>query len=396
MARQSKEVAAHFIVTGKTATYNPIASNVNAFSKYYTQQAGEIVSRVKWQMERGRTLEDAIRYVLTDPEIDQALSEKMVDTMVNTAKAGAGARAAKTVGLKRWFLENIQSPGGNQVRAQLSDIIDTSTITHKAQAVRQMAASTRRAEAQAIAAIRNGQYSPAAFNNLERSLKASLAIGNAGTEMRQARASLRRIKAELERQAIKPGARIEGVINRIESLVSGTMGKAEVAALKDAVYRDCRFQAERIMRTEAANAYTLAYHTESLADEDVVGWRSVLSSAHTDIDICDWWATADLYGMGPGIYPKTNGPDIPYHPNCMCLMEEVFVGEVPEGRPSIDDESAIRQIDRLSAEEKQALMGKGGAARYKDDPGSWRDVMKNYSEPTEKKAAIPLSLLHGE
>lgn len=44
-----------------------------------------------------------------------------------------------------------------------------------------------------------------------------------------------------------------------------------------------------------------------------------LSSKHPKTDICDYHAKVDLYGLGPGVYPKAEAPKPPFHCFCLCL-----------------------------------------------------------------------------
>ena len=45
-----------------------------------------------------------------------------------------------------------------------------------------------------------------------------------------------------------------------------------------------------------------------------------LSSKHPKTDICDYHAKVDLYGLGPGVYPKAEAPKPPFHPYCGCRV----------------------------------------------------------------------------
>ena len=44
---------------------------------------------------------------------------------------------------------------------------------------------------------------------------------------------------------------------------------------------------------------------------------------HLTNDICGKLASQDLYGMGPGVYPKNGVPSIP-HDNCHCWLSQIF------------------------------------------------------------------------
>ena len=86
-----------------------------------------------------------------------------------------------------------------------------------------------------------------------------------------------------------------------------------------AVQEKARYHAERIARTENARAYADGQMSRYMNDPDVVALKWKLGSRHPRYDICDFYANADLYGLGKGVYPKDKFPRLPAHPHCMCL-----------------------------------------------------------------------------
>ena len=125
-----------------------------------------------------------------------------------------------------------------------------------------------------------------------------------------------------------------------------------------------RYRASRIIRTEFANASRTA-HRISVTNADgtlrdginSIGWR--LSPAHPRVDICDVWASDNLYDLGPGNYPPNALP--PGHPNCLCLTvtvldlpgspelvwKEAVPTEVPDGQRRYYAQPRISQINKL-------------------------------------------------
>jgi len=78
-----------------------------------------------------------------------------------------------------------------------------------------------------------------------------------------------------------------------------------------------------IARTESANAYHKAQIMLTEDDQDLVGYRWILSKSHPKPDICDYLANVN-YGYGKGIHPKDKVPREKAHPNCMCYLEPVY------------------------------------------------------------------------
>ena len=63
-------------------------------------------------------------------------------------------------------------------------------------------------------------------------------------------------------------------------------------------------------------------------DSDVVAYRWVESTRHPTEDICDEYAKVDMYGLGPGIFPKDKAPELPAHHHCLCHYEKVYRAEL--------------------------------------------------------------------
>lgn len=174
-----------------------------------------------------------------------------------------------------------------------------------------------------------------------------------------------------------------------DAVESGNVDAME-ARLERAVMEKARYQAERVARTEIARAYGDAKMARIQADEDTTGWRWSLSSAHGDtMDICDFNAEVDLYGMGPGIYPLDQGPEYPAHPNCTCIIDPFY--KVVDIQQSVDGSAAIDYINSLSDDEQTELMGKDGAEQFNENSKSWRSAM-GYQPEVDKTPQIKLDL----
>jgi hypothetical protein len=96
----------------------------------------------------------------------------------------------------------------------------------------------------------------------------------------------------------------------------------------------------RVFRTEINRAHGEAYQATAFAHPDVIGTRFLLSPNHPMHDVCDMHAHANLYGLGPGVYPQGKNP-WPAHPNTLSYTEVVFHDE-------ITDADRAGQQDRIS------------------------------------------------
>lgn len=79
-----------------------------------------------------------------------------------------------------------------------------------------------------------------------------------------------------------------------------------------------RYFANRIARTELARAHQAQVGADLMADDGVEVVQVVMNPMHPLVDVCDLHAKANLYGLGPGCYPKALAPQPPYHPHCWC------------------------------------------------------------------------------
>lgn len=108
--------------------------------------------------------------------------------------------------------------------------------------------------------------------------------------------------------------------------VAHQAGRALLRADND---RSAYQNALRVFRTEINRAHGHAFRAAAFEQPDVVGTRFLLSPAHPKPDICDMHARVNLYGMGPGVYPKGKSP-WPAHPNTLSFEEVVFRDEITQ------------------------------------------------------------------
>lgn len=100
------------------------------------------------------------------------------------------------------------------------------------------------------------------------------------------------------------------------------------------------YQAERLFRTELIRAHGEAYMGMAFQTAGVVGVRFMLSPRHPKPDICDTHASADLYGLGAGVYPDRASCPWPAHPNTFSYVVAVFDDERRSTNPSIPQKPA--------------------------------------------------------
>lgn len=135
------------------------------------------------------------------------------------------------------------------------------------------------------------------------------------------RAALRKLGSATDAQSWRT---IRPTVTRLaRALESGNVDRVR-AAVENFTETKMRFEAGRIARTESARAASRAQIESAQSTPGVTALKWDLSREHPVEDICDVFAQADLYGLGPGMYPLDQPPELPAHPNCLCSLSPVL------------------------------------------------------------------------
>lgn len=148
------------------------------------------------------------------------------------------------------------------------------------------------------------------------------------------------------------------------------------SAVRAATEEKTRYFAERILRTESARAWGEGLFDQVERDPDATGLRWETSSAHRIFDVCDFHQRADLFGMGPGVYPKEHRPSYPAHPHCLCALSAWHRG-TPQPQVGAGGK---RALDAMSESERVRLLGVKGAETFAGG-GDWRGSLRNWTDP---------------
>jgi hypothetical protein len=145
-----------------------------------------------------------------------------------------------------------------------------------------------------------------------------------------------------------------------------------------AVQEKSRYVAERIARTEMARAYADGFLADIEVDDDVVAVKWKTGTRHPVFDICDMYAKADMYGLGPGIYPKDKLPKLPAHPHCMCKLVKIYAADLDGKKAKENIEGAVNDyFEKLSDNQRMQLMGINGAKAWQSGE-SWQDYLRGW------------------
>lgn len=145
----------------------------------------------------------------------------------------------------------------------------------------------------------------------------------------------------LSRQVYKTQALATGQVDRkvSQGLLLGhnaqTIAKSVKSMIDPKVAGGVSYAAHRLARTEINHAYQTAQEQRYVGEPWTKGMTWNLSKSHPAKDICDVYATQNLYELGKGGYPLGKRPDS--HPNCLCYQtpleedEEAFIDKFVAG-----------------------------------------------------------------
>jgi hypothetical protein len=183
------------------------------------------------------------------------------------------------------------------------------------------------------------------------------------------------------REFLSRGEAVPGeVAAKMNAANAGRIGKAAAAVLTGA--GSPMDNAMRLFRTELNRAHGEAYIKGALSHPEAAGVRFLLSPSHPKPDQCDLHAAANLYGLGPGVYPSRESCPWPAHPNTLSYVEVVFRDEVSDADKA-GKETPMQALDRLTPAQQRGVLGAHKHEAYKEGKitqgmirAPWRAVAK--------------------
>lgn len=176
------------------------------------------------------------------------------------------------------------------------------------------------------------------------------------------------------------------VIKAVESDNESKLAKA----IEIATEEKTRYHAERIARTETARAYADGQVSRYKDDDDIVAFQWKLGTRHPVFDICDFYANADLYGMGKGVFPKDKVPTLPAHPHCMCRLKPIVDGMIDNSTPKENiNDGGMDLLKSLSVKEQERLLGVHGRLAVLDGKARWQDHLRGWDAKDVFKVRTP-------
>lgn len=355
---------------------------VAGWSDEYKKLAAPAIKEIQRLLAAGDTPDSAVRKAFYKYGIDEKLASTLLTSATRAAEIGLGIPGAAAKQSARDKLERLPWTPDNM---PLSQRLHGAGTTMRQKIIGEIdGALAKGSNWKAIAKnLYDGYGFPTTIGSaalpqyMDELLKASRTMDN-GAELRAAlRKANRQIK--LLGQDDAPNQALKAAYKKIVRAVETGSDKAIDNAVRVGVEEKSRYHAERIARTEIARAWAEGFWAEHGPEELTVAVKWKLSSRHPIYDICDFHAHADLYGLGPGVYPKDRAPRLPAHPHCNCLFSPVFDGEV--GQPDLDPQHVLHRgadfLRGLDDYERQRLLTIEGEKAWRAGD-SWQNQLRNW------------------
>lgn len=358
-----------------------IADDLARAARSSEREATRIVRGV-YERIKGLPPEDAIRVLR---EAMGPAADRVAASVIAGYEAAASAGAAGAI--RRLGGTDIVSARALRLRYEASGGLQLSARIHQrsAQTLRGMEEAIRysvfsgRSAMETARSLRDfrGAIPETQLTKLLDDLVAKARAAMAATGDPRALAAFQKSKAVIDRYAAQLLRAETGMGAATESAIAGIVKAVErsnALAIDRAVhwwsYDKQAYHLRAVARTEIARGYSEGFVAN--ADEPwVVGFKwNVETGVARKRDVCDLYATQNLYGLGPGIYPFGKQPTCPAHTNCNCYYTEWIDERVGDDdpRPPAPPEranAAASALRSMSADERRAILGVAGDEQFR-------------------------------
>lgn len=362
---------------------------LDKFGGDYSKLASAILPAVRQQIKSGASATVAVERVFRSLGVKEKISTTITDGILFAVDKGLDrfARVVDPEGLRQWFLQKHWKGEALTLSQRINRMemksVMTNTIRRSMKAGDSWGTLARSITEKQLV---KGDVAGHIWDTIKQGRKV---MKGDTTAIRAMQSSLRKSQRQIERLAQNgaPTGALKKAYANVLRVVDQGKADALDKAIGRAVNAKARYNAERIARTEMARAYAKGTESRLALDEDAVGYKSELSSRHPTTDICDFYAEADLYEMGPGVFPKDVEPEVPYHPHCTCNLTAVY--RTPPGGGKFRASAGKEYLDAQPEETRKALLGAENADKTK----GWEKKLRQWSRPVNPRESLPLEFL---
>jgi len=353
----------------------PIHPQSDDFAKELDKVSAQLSIEIRKRLRKNDDLDKAVAGAVEVVGLAEVIKTKIVTRAKNLTQKGLKVKlTADPIGFRRFWLNNLWPGEGLTLSARINKLSRLSEIKSTLrQSFKQADSWQKRATSLTEKQLITGDISET-INELNRDAR-RLIVGDP-----EALATYKRTLKKTQRQVDRlagQGASTRRLKKAYQSVIVATE-KRSVKALDRAMDRSIKAKmnsnAARIARTEMSKAYAQGTYQGAINDKDVIGIRYELSSRHADFDICDYHTGADLFGLGTGVYPLKQLPPYPFHPNCTCVLSNVFRGTI---KPQTQ-KGSIKFLKGLPKSKQQKVMGAEGAKAFRKNNRKWDENLKGF------------------
>ena len=361
---------------------SPIADILRAFAKEYTGDVKKLEALVVQYLADGLSPKDAVDTAIAKLGFFGKVHEAIQTTMVLSCAAGNGG----TIPL----IESLASPwdGSGMTLSQKlhgADMNMRKAIIGTIKEQLKLGTHARSVALELYDGYNSGKH-VVRHQELPKYLKGILSLAQKGELSKQEKLHLNVLIDQAREQVAQLGANgapnqaLKAAYSQLLDAVEKGAEKALANGIKVAAEEKSRYVAERIARTEAARAWAQGFVERYGDDDEVSCYQWKLSSRHPFTDICDMYASANLWGLGKGIFPKDKCPALPAHPHCLCHLAPVYAVEVDAS----DSHDRVKQggdewLASLSYGQRCTVLGVSGAKAWEQGHSDWRQYMRGWT-----------------
>ena len=215
---------------------------------------------------------------------------------------------------------------GEKLSTKLHDVSRVDEITHSIkQAMRNESSWSNTANELVEKGITKAEL-PGYMTDLLASARKARSLTDDEEAYTKYRKQLARVSERVEKLTDSDTSELAQAYREVQAASIIASGKVLDGTIDRAVMYKARANAQRLLNTEIARAYGDKAIGDAQNDEDAIGLQLELSEQHDKYCECDFFAEADMYGMGPGVYPKDEFPEYPIHPHCILSSNRVAFG----------------------------------------------------------------------
>ena len=310
---------------------SPLNDVLAGFSRKYRKKAKQVEPLIQKYLDEGMTPAHAVDKALKETDFKSFMTKAVKDAMLSSAVIGAGSYTAG----ESTPLDEAWDPSGMTLSEKLhgtSKAMRNHIVNTIKEQLKQGAHAMKSARAlydgyNTTGNVVRKQMLPKYLQDVVNfSRRSDLGKNDVIALQKLVRKARRMVDRMAQNGA--PNRALKTSYKELLDAVKSCSDKALKRAIRTAVEEKSRYVAERIARTESARAWYQGFLKDTMDDPDVVAYRWVESTRHPTEDICDEYAKVDMYGLGPGIFPKDKAPELPAHPHCLCHYEKVYASEL--------------------------------------------------------------------